>query len=60
MWIKVCGLSDAAAVSAALEAGADAIGWVFADSPRRVEPAQAARLAAAAGGHFAPGPIPGG
>lgn len=53
MWIKVCGLSDASAVSAALEAGADAIGWVFAASPRRVEPAQAARLAAVARGRCA-------
>ncbi|HEY7929136.1 MAG TPA: phosphoribosylanthranilate isomerase [Steroidobacteraceae bacterium] len=48
MWIKICGMCDATAVSAALEAGADAIGWVFADSPRRVQPAVAARLAAAA------------
>ncbi|HTT05861.1 MAG TPA: phosphoribosylanthranilate isomerase [Steroidobacteraceae bacterium] len=48
MWIKICGMCDATAVSAALEAGADAIGWVFADSPRRVQPDAAARLAAAA------------
>jgi phosphoribosylanthranilate isomerase len=48
MWIKICGMRDEAAVSAALEAGADAIGWVFADSPRRVQPGEAARLAAAA------------
>jgi phosphoribosylanthranilate isomerase len=45
MWVKVCGLTEAAGVHAALEAGADAIGWVFADSPRRVQPAEAARLA---------------
>jgi phosphoribosylanthranilate isomerase len=53
MWIKVCGLTDAAAVSAALEAGADALGWVFAASPRRVEAAHAAQLAARARGRCA-------
>jgi len=53
MWIKVCGLCDAAAVSAALEARADALGWVFADSPRRVLPAQAAALARVARGRGA-------
>ncbi|HEX4050781.1 MAG TPA: phosphoribosylanthranilate isomerase [Steroidobacteraceae bacterium] len=47
MWIKICGMRDAMAISAALEAGVDAVGWVFADSPRRVQPAEAARLAAA-------------
>jgi len=53
MWIKVCGLGDAAGVDAALEARADAIGWVFAESPRRVLPAHAAQLAAAARGRCA-------
>ena len=50
LWIKICGLTDAAAVSAALQAGVDAIGFVFAPSPRQVQPAQAARLAAPARG----------
>jgi len=45
MWIKICGLTTAEAVSAALEARVDAIGFVFSDSVRRVTPAQAARLA---------------
>jgi phosphoribosylanthranilate isomerase len=50
LWIKICGITDAAAVAAALEAGVDAIGFVFATSPRQIQPAQAARLAAAARG----------
>lgn len=49
-WIKICGLTSPEAVSAALDAGVDAIGFVFADSPRQVTPAQAARLAAPARG----------
>lgn len=48
MWIKVCGITDAEAVAAAVEAGAHAIGFVFAPSVRRQTPANAARLAATA------------
>ena len=44
MYVKICGLKTAAAVAAALAAGADALGFVFADSPRRVSPEQAAAL----------------
>jgi phosphoribosylanthranilate isomerase len=45
--IKICGLTDAAAVSAAVSAGADAVGFVFYDkSPRNLTPERAARLAA--------------
>lgn len=47
MWVKVCGLTDAAAVAAAIEAGVDAVGFVFAPSKRRVTPSQAAELARA-------------
>jgi phosphoribosylanthranilate isomerase len=50
LWLKICGLTDDAAVSAALQAGVDAIGFVFSPSPRQLAPAQAARLAAAARG----------
>ncbi len=43
--VKICGLTRAADVDAAIEAGADAVGFVFARSPRQIEPAQAAELA---------------
>lgn len=44
--VKICGLSDAASVDAALEAGADAIGFVFhARSPRNLALQQAIELA---------------
>lgn len=49
-FIKICGMTDERAVDAALEAGADAIGFVFAPSARRVTPARAAMLARAARG----------
>ncbi len=45
MWIKVCGLTDATAVSVALEQKVDAIGFVFAPSPRELSIDQALRLA---------------
>jgi phosphoribosylanthranilate isomerase len=44
--VKICGLRDAATVAAAIEAGADAVGFVFAASPREVSVAQAAAAAA--------------
>ncbi|HEY1899905.1 MAG TPA: phosphoribosylanthranilate isomerase [Steroidobacteraceae bacterium] len=50
LWIKICGITDAAAVAAALQAGVDAIGFVFSPSPRQIQPALAARLAAPARG----------
>jgi len=46
-WIKICGISDPAAVAAALESGADAIGFVFAASVRQVTAERAAELARA-------------
>lgn len=46
---KICGLSSAAAVAAAVEGGARYLGFVFyPPSPRAVDPAAAARLGAAA------------
>lgn len=43
-WIKICGLTTRETVSAAVDAGADAIGFVFAESRRRISPEQAAEI----------------
>ena len=40
-FVKICGLRNAADVKAATDAGANAVGFVFAESVRRVSPAQA-------------------
>ena len=53
MWLKICGITSEDAVEAALAARVDAIGFVLAPSVRRVEPAQAALLAAPARGRVA-------
>jgi phosphoribosylanthranilate isomerase len=45
--VKICGMNDAAAIDAAIEAGADWVGFVFfPPSPRFVTPEQAAALSA--------------
>jgi phosphoribosylanthranilate isomerase len=49
--IKICGISTAPALDAAIKARADHVGFVFfPPSPRAVSPAQAAQLAARAAG----------
>jgi len=53
MWIKICGMTSAAAVTTALEQGVDAIGFVFAPSVRQLDPARASALAAPARGRVA-------
>jgi phosphoribosylanthranilate isomerase len=52
MWLKLCGMTSTQAVAAALAARVDAIGFVFSPSVRRVEPLQAAQLAALARGRI--------
>ena len=53
MWVKICGLTTLEALDAALQSGADAVGFVFAASVRQLLPAQAAMLARAARGKAA-------
>ena len=45
MWVKVCGLTTPEAVAAAVDAGVNAVGFVFAESKRKVTPQRAAELA---------------
>jgi phosphoribosylanthranilate isomerase len=44
MFIKICGMTSESAVVAAVECGVDAIGFVFAPSPRQLTPQRAASL----------------
>jgi phosphoribosylanthranilate isomerase len=44
-WIKICGTTNLVDGLAAAEAGADAVGFIFTDSPRRIEPDTAADIA---------------
>lgn len=47
MWVKICGTTNLEDAHAAVKAGADALGFVFAESPRRIEPAVAAEIVGA-------------
>lgn len=47
-WIKICGMTSDEAVAAAVDAGADAIGFVFARSVRQLTLQRAVELARAA------------
>ena len=44
VFVKICGLTTPEAVEAAVSGGANAIGFVFAESPRRVSVGQACEL----------------
>jgi phosphoribosylanthranilate isomerase len=44
MWIKICANTNLEDAQGAAEAGADAVGFVFAESPRRVNAAQVSRI----------------
>lgn len=45
-WIKICGTTSVADALASAAAGADALGFIFAPSPRRIAPEQAQEIAA--------------
>lgn len=51
VFVKICAVTDPADAALAAELGADAIGMIFAASPRRVDVAQAAEIAAALPDH---------
>lgn len=44
MFIKICGINSREALATAVAAGADAVGFVFADSVRKISPHEAALL----------------
>jgi phosphoribosylanthranilate isomerase len=46
IFVKICGLKESRHVQAAVDAGADAVGFVFAKSVRRVSPAAATAISA--------------
>jgi phosphoribosylanthranilate isomerase len=53
MWVKVCGLTSSVAIATAIEAGVNAVGFVFAPSKRQVTAIQALQLTSAVPRHIA-------
>ncbi len=49
MWVKICGTTNLEDAQIAVEAGADALGFVFAESPRQVTAEQAGAIVARLG-----------
>lgn len=47
VWVKICGMTSLEDAQAAVDAGADALGFIFAQSPRRISPSEAKRIIAA-------------
>jgi len=43
-WVKICGTTNLEDARASAEAGADALGFVFAQSPRQIQPEAAAKI----------------
>lgn len=46
-WIKICGTTNLADAQMCVEAGADAVGFIFAESPRRADPEQSGEISRA-------------
>lgn len=49
-WVKICGITNLTDAQMSVAAGADALGFIFAPSPRQVEPEVAAEIVAAVSG----------
>lgn len=52
VWVKICGTTNLEDAQAAVDAGADALGFVFAESPRRVEPSVAGEIVRSVAGRI--------
>lgn len=45
LFVKICGITDVTAAETCVQVGVDAVGFVFASSPRQLTPSQAAAIA---------------